>query len=182
MSMRREVVPMLERMTVRYVPGEDRLRITGAVKEQVVVIWLTQRLIRGVVPALVRLLDQEGKPPGDTSAKAEARKKEIMHGFAQRAARESMESAPAVAPTAPEATWLARSVRLASTPKAVNIFFEPDGKSAAGAGMSLAPRQLRQWMNILHDQCARAGWPTDVWPEWVRESAVSRKGSSGPLH
>lgn len=34
---------------------------------------------------------------------------------------------------------------------------------------------LRQWLGILHDMYVKAEWPLAVWPDWVRESALSRR-------
>lgn len=49
----------LNRVTTVYVDLEDRFRLSGKTQDgQVLVLWLTQRLLCRLVPHLVRWLDQ----------------------------------------------------------------------------------------------------------------------------
>lgn len=45
-----------------------------------------------------------------------------------------------------------------------------DSSNTVVASLQLQATQLRQWLNILHEQCQQAGWPTDVWPVWVTQA------------
>ena len=161
----------LTRLTTEYLPDEDRLRLSGEDADGAsVMIWLTQRLLRRLLPALLAWLErQTGAMP----------RPEIMLSFAQEAARAGLqEQAPVRA--ASGTGWLATAIDITAGAQAVELLFRatPDLR----ATLVLEPTALRQWLGIMHGHWASAEWPADVWPAWMSESATLAPTGSAVLH
>lgn len=153
----------LRRITTRYIPAEDRIRLSGqTLGGDAVTLWLTQRLLMRLLP---NLLQWVGGKEGD-GPQAEA-----VQSFKQAAARASLEPQAPVPVRAgnDQAAWLVMAVDLQVGPKGVRLTFRGQGQRLAM--MTLAAQALRQWLNILHDAWRTAGWPLVVWPEWMLEAA-----------
>lgn len=170
----------LGRVTTEYVVAEDRLRFSGALPDGgVVVFWMTQRLLLRVLPTMLKWLDAQ---------QTDALRAEVVQRFAQQAARTQSRSQPQ-APVRGEGIatgWLVESVDVAQLPQALRLTF----KAGPGAGevctawpaLSLSAPALRQWLNMLFDNCRTAGWPLDAWPDWVRESVQPQVPRAPVLH
>ena len=148
----------LQKFTTEYIATEDRIRLSGQVEgEAPLVIWLTQRLLLRLIPVLTEWLDQ--KSPQGMSG-------EIMHSFAQQAARTSLPPQEPVVAKETGAFWLASSVDIARSEQSVKLTFrDSEDRSTA---LTLNGTQLRQWLSILHDLYVKAAWPKDIWPEWMQ--------------
>ena len=172
-----------ERVTTEYIEAEDRFRMAGTLPgDGVVLAWFTQRLLQRLVPALVQWLNAQDGGQDGAGPKVDTMRAEVMHGFAQQAARAQMTAQPPVLAAAGHAAWLVCSVDVAQHPQAVWLTFKgtregEDGVVVLGT-LTLAPQPLRQWLNILYDNYCRAGWPLQAWPEWVAEGALG--GMSEP--
>lgn len=80
----------LQRVTTQYVDAEDRIRLSGEVLGgEVVVWWLTQRLLERLVPLLVQWL--QGRDGGAPWA-------EVTQAFALQAAQAALEQQKPVTP------------------------------------------------------------------------------------
>lgn len=169
--------PTLRRITTRYIEPEDRLRLAGDIDDgEPVVIWLTQRLIRFLLPALLRWLEENAT----TNRSTPPAQAEIQHSFAQQAARARQVSQPAVRISTGSTAWLAIEVRVAKTPGQLRLTFGgPDGQQAI---LELGTTHLRQWLNIVFDHSSKAGWPLEAWPEWVKDSTRPLTQSGVVLH
>lgn len=156
----------LKKITVQYVETEDRLRLLGEVLAgPVVVLWLTQRLIRRLIPQLCKCLEQElGTTPMS----------EIKQEFAQQKARVDLERQFPVRFEMDAEGVLVQSINLTPSSIGINLQFRDKGSNIL-ASFQFQPKSLRQWLNILYDQCLGAGWPTDTWPTWMSESARQQK-------
>lgn len=151
----------LQRITTRYIPAEDRFRLSGQTPGgDTVVLWLTQRLLTRLLPNLLQWI--EGKQ-GD-SPQAEA-----VQSFKQAAARASLEPQPPVRVGNEQAAWLVTEVGLQVGPDGVRLTFKGQGHRLAT--VTLVAQALRQWLNILHDTWRGAGWPLTVWPQWMLDAA-----------
>ena len=162
----------LKRFSTRYVESEDRVRLIGKPDDGAPeVIWLTQRLLQRLIPALVQWLDGQG------SADAQ---REVLHAWAQQKARADLVPGPQVQPADDSRAWVARSVQVTKRAKGMRLTFK--GAGEAPVSVTFAVKGLRQWLSIVYAAYADAGWPGDVWPEWMRESAAPLKTRAIVLH
>ncbi len=159
-------------MTTEYVAGEDRIRLAGDLgRELPVVVWLTQRLLRRLLPPMLGWLERQG---GDLPHA------DLLQGFAQQAARSGMARQEPVRAADAGAAWLAQAVDLTDLGQGGGrlTFRGAHGQEVA---LVLGPQSLRQWLNILYDLFRRARWPMDLWPGWLRESAPTAAPPVGPV-
>lgn len=164
----------LTRVTVHYVPQEDRVRLSGRTTDQrVVALWLTQRLLSRLLVRLFPLLQPPGQ--GGAGAARAAPVQSQLQAMAQDAARLEHQRVAPVSP--PETGWLIREVTLGVELRRVRLGW------CAGQGevawMSLTPEALRQWLNILYDAWREAGWPTALWPAWMTQGTTPASGTQG---
>ena len=153
--------PELTRITTRYVAAEDRLRLAGERADgSPVAIWLTRRLLQGLVPKLLLPLDAA---PG-----ASAPHRELLLGFAQQKALAAHVPVTPVAPPADAEAWLARRAAISRSPQALTVTFESaDGQAAS---LLLSPVAVHQWLAIVYRAYCSAQWPLDIWPVWLIEN------------
>lgn len=174
----------LTRVTVHYVPQEDRMRLSARTADQrVVALWLTQRLLSRL---LVRLFPLLLPPPGPgevgaaraacaTCVTRAASVQSQLQAMAQDAAQLEHQPVAPVAP--PETGWLVEQVTLGVELRRVRL-----GWCAARgevAWMSLTPEALRQWLNILCATWQEASWPLALWPTWMLQDRASAPGPQG---
>ena len=165
-------MPTLERITTEYIDLEDRIRLAGEVGNAApVVIWLTQRLLQRLVPALLQWLERQD----DDISRAE-----VLQSFAQQAARAELTPQAPVQAVAGCAAWLAQSVDITRSEQLLSLTFR--GADGEDATLNLAAKPLRQWLSIVHDTYLKAGWPLDMWPNWIRESTLTAGQQSVVLH
>lgn len=162
----------LQRITTEYIDLEDRIRLAGEVENAApVVVWLTQRLLLRLLPALLQGLERQG---------ADTPLAEVLHGFAQQAARAELAPQTPVRAGVGSTAWLALSVDIARTEPAVSLTFR--GADGQEASLTLAAKPLRQWLSILHDAYIKAEWTLEVWPEWLRECVIPTRQQAVVLH
>lgn len=159
----------MQRLTTEYVLHEDRIRLSGEVARGApVVVWLTLRLLQRLLPAVLAWLEGHS---------AETVRPDLVHSFAQEAAKAALLPQAPVRAVADSTMWLAQSVDLARSAQALCLTF----RSADGqfARVPLDTKQLRQWLSIVHGAYQKAGWPLDVWPAWLGDNAqtVDHAGS-----
>jgi hypothetical protein len=151
------VVAKLKRLTTGYDQAEDRIRITGETDDgHPVVIWMTNRLARRAVPRLVQWLEKEAPPFTGN----------VRQSFAQEAAVAGFNPQKPVAAGANAKQWIAQSLDLAATERAMTLTFRrsPDESAA----ISFDSTKLRQWLSILHRSWMTAEWSPLVWPDWIK--------------
>lgn len=154
---------IFERITTDYNETEDRLQLSGeASSGDHTVIWVTQRLLQRLVPVLLQWLERKNDGSGYS---------EVLHAFAQTAAREELVAQPPVRPGDSNDVWLVRSIDITQAEHAVTLTFI--GAPAQKALLTLEEKFLRQWLSIVYETSLRAEWPTTIWPEWVRESSAA---------
>lgn len=150
---------VLQRLSTRYVPEQDRLCMTGLLASgQTVQLWLTQRLLLRLVPTLTAWLEQQ---PGAQSS--------VVQEFVQQAAQAQLAPQPAVVAQADVAEALVLTVRVGRAAEAVTLHF--DAAPLATSCLVLNTQQLRQWLSIVLAACQAAQWPLDGWPLWLRQPA-----------
>lgn len=174
--MPQEAVPEIQWFKTAYVVAEDRLRLTCTLKTgDTDVVWITQRLANALAKNLLEWLDK---------TIGEERFPDLAHEMAQRAAT----AKPAPKPTSPLAAnddvhgWLASAVVFKTAGKVLVLTFKDQGDQRA-VFIRFDAQHLRRWLKVFHAQYARAGWPTDVWPDWLRDTGKIKTGvQSGLLH
>ncbi len=162
----------LQRVTTTYSADEDRMRLTGELADATVVeVWLTHRLLRRLLPALCQCFDQQGMALPSA---------EMLHSFAQQAARAELAPQAPVGVTPDSQAWCAHSVDVTRFPEALLLTF----RSAAGehACLTLSALHLRQWLNIVHDHYLKAEWPLDDLPAWLRAPEPAGPDAALVLH
>lgn len=165
----------LQRLTTQYVAEEDRLRVAGEVAQgQTQVLWLTQRLLLRLLPALLQRIAQR---------QPQAWQSELVLGFQQDAARAALEPQAPVVAQADVAGWLVDAVDVASSDQSTQLRFR-NSDTESQAEVVFDSQALRQWLGIVYDQFVLAQWPMTVWPDWMGApaTAVQIEGTSGVLH
>lgn len=148
----------LQRITTEFVDVEDRILLRGqTTADQVVMIWLTQRLLGRLIPHLLGWLEKQSV--------MDAQLAEVLQGFAQQAARTDLPPQAPVQCKGDTCAWLVLSVDVVSAEEVLQLVFK--GADDLSASLSLGAQALRQWLNILHDQYRVAGWPLQLWPQWM---------------
>lgn len=158
--------PTLQRFTTEYMMDADRIRLSGEVDDdRVVVLWLTQRMLNRLAPRLTEWLEKRGV--GELSAGASGMD-EVLHGFAQQSAEASLTPQPPVPANSASASWRVDSVDITTGSEAVALVF----KSGEGEGVSvtMSAEALRQWLGVVHAQYVKGEWPTAAWPAWMQEA------------
>jgi len=160
----------IERLTTEFVQEEDRIRLNIENAQQgQATLWLTQRLLNRVVPALVKVLEEE------TSGNPQAAE---LQAFNQQKAQQGIvQEAPI---KAAEQSWLVRRVDLTPGKSGVAIVFgDDDGQNAR---LEMPRIALRQWLSILHELYLRAEWSRDRWPDWLAPLSETSQSQSSKLH
>lgn len=171
----------LHRITTEYDPAEDRIRLTGSTgQEEDSVLWLTQRLLNRLVPHLCQRLEKEApqRPGGERSLRAQ-----LEQSFAQQRARAALSGQAPVQPPANASAWRVDAVDMKFEAGGVRLTFK-GVLEADRAVLQLPVFGLRQWLDIMHRQYRRAGWPALVWPVWMEEAGATplQTAPAGALH
>lgn len=158
---------------------EDRLQLTGETESgEPVVLWMTQRLVKRLVPHLLTWL-QPVAPAGKAAAVADYHTAAVQ-SFAQQAAIAQLPEQSAVQASPQNSTWLIETIDVTRTEEIIALTFKSAHQQAT---LLMAPQPLRQWLAILHDQCLKGEWVMDIWPEWILDNVPSvSSGSTGTMH
>ena len=158
----------LQRLTTEYVLAEDRILLSGEKADrQTVALWLTRPLLDRLLPPLTQWLEQQGRPV-PAVASMQAVQQSVWQSFAQQAARAQQGQAARPRVTPNHFGWRVEAVDLMRGDRAVRLTFKGDGVEPVG--LTLAPQPLRQWLNILYDQCRCGQWSLTAWPAWVEDA------------
>ncbi|ABM40826.1 MAG: hypothetical protein E7K47_22235 [Acidovorax sp.] len=165
--------PVLQRITTAYDPAQDRMRLAGERADgSTLTLWLTQRLLKRLLPALWQWLERHDAPAGAAhSARLPGYHSDAVHGFAQQAARAQLPPQPPVTPHERSPQWLVHSIQLSAGASGVELRFSGEPGTDAPVGLTLAAQPLRQWLSILQQQYHEAEWPTQDWPAWLAAAA-----------
>ncbi|MYM35557.1 hypothetical protein GTP38_14570 [Duganella sp. FT94W] len=156
----------LQRLTTEYDAAQDRIRLSGLDAERRPhLIWLTRRLLRLLVPALVRWLEQH-----DGVVQAA-----VVQSFAQEVARAGIVPQTAVNAASGPA-WLAQAVDLGRAGDLLSLSLR-DGAGATVTVM-LSARQLRQWLSMLQHGAVQGDWDLAEWPAWMSPELAAPEGST----
>lgn len=151
---------ILQRFTTDYLETEDRIRLAGDGGDGApLVIWLTQRMLKRLLPPLLRWLEA-----GGAAAHAGA-----LQAFAQQAARAEQQPQPRVLAAEDSRSWVAQAADVTTTPTALALALR--GGPGDSAMLHMDAKLLRQWLGILYEADRKAEWGL-AWPAWLRDGAA----------
>lgn len=166
----------LDRITVKYVQREDRIRLAGETSHgQIVVVWITRRLLDRLLSRLASLLESMLGEQDSDPLRVQA-----LQSFAQHVAQATSTAEPPVRPGEDDMQWLAQSVDVTVTRKDVRLAFS--GEDTQRVEMTLVERKLRQLLNIFLEVYRQAGWPLNAWPQWACSASASSKRAPAQVH
>lgn len=148
----------LDTITTLYSTDQDRISLNARVKEGGTArIWLTQRIVHRLIPALVNIV----KPKHDDPVYAEV----IASVAQQRAVDRHEPQAPVQVAAETEHEWLVNKIDLQLPKQAtILIFSSADGRTAR---LVMNAELLRQWLAILRRVYVTSEWKGAEWPEWM---------------
>ena len=165
----------IHRFSLAYDTEEDRLTCdtedrSGATTR----LWLTQRLCRGLLPALLPMLEKA--VPQKVAPEHQA----AVQSFEQAAALSSFAKLPPVQARAETVTGLVRAVHIQPGPNGLTMTFDfaADGHRT----LALTFAEVRQMLAVMHRLEAIAGWPLDQWPEWIAGGGGGEATSAAALN
>lgn len=156
---------VLARLTTQYSDLEDRIRLSGEDETgKTLVLWMTHRLARRVVPAFVEWLEKQN---------ADLPMPEVRQEMAQQAAEAGLEPQAPVKAAQKVDGWRVDAIDLTFSGDAVRITFKNDAGDKAQLDLGATP--LRQWLGIMRGCFERGEWPLDIWPEWLMSAKPEPK-------
>lgn len=178
----RQSVPVLGRLTTVYNALEDRVQISGQTASgEVIVIWVTQRLLNRMVAALVEWLEQQDSTVPRADLLQSVKQARAINQLTEQSRQERGEPVPSAGASS---SWLAASVDVQRRPDQLVLVFKTAPEAGAGqAAVPLPALALRQWLNILLQGYLHGEWSTAVWPEWMCEQQPAlAQPARGAIH
>jgi len=163
---------VIHRFSLAYDLAEDRLTCdtedrSGATTR----LWLTQRLCRGLLPALLPMLQKSVRQEVAPEHQA------AVQSFAQAAALSAFGKLPPVQARAETVSGLVSAIHIQPGPAGLTLTFDfpPDGHRT----LALTFAEVRQMLAVMHRLAVAAGWPLDQWPEWIAGGGESAPAAAG---
>ncbi len=162
------VVPddAIRRFTTEYVVAEDRMRLSlERGDDSVAVLWLTRRLMRRLVPQIVKVVDAlpRLRGRGGTPAPSDnAQRRSQLDALGK-----IEQQAPVLAGELPDdlESHLITGLGLRMAKTAVLIDFKV-GEDVVQT-LPFSEAALRQWLGLLHLNFRKGEWVEDIWPSWI---------------
>ena len=152
----------IQKFSLIYDVAEDRMAwdsedAAGATTR----LWLTQRLCRGLVGAILPMLQGEPVAPEPVAVQRQA----AVQSWEQAAAMADFGKVPAVRPRPQTIVGLVKAVHIRPFAERMDLSFDFGRDEHRTLGVSRPA--VRQMLTVLHRLYAAAGWPMDVWPAWI---------------
>ncbi len=176
----------LTRLTTRYVENEDRFLISADSDVGVVKLWLTQRLLKRLLPHLIEwvgkssesIVQEPSESPVDnqslqdntgTDTKQSASADNDQQAVSQMVAQ-YRKPTPSVDADKAVMSCLVHTLKFQPRDKIVRILFElPDDEAI----LLLQEEHARIWLDVLYRHWQQAQWP-DIWPDWMKQAQHMR--------
>ena len=168
----------LHKFTTRYCQYQDRLCIDGqAASGDILSLWLTHRLMRNLLPELIKLITPvtEGASHSDTLAQWE-----LAHAQANQKVDTPVEVPSHTETESPSTNSLISSVNMSSTAQQVLMTFSTTQSQVAT--IEFSPDHIRQWVSILYRTWRSTGWTTEVFPTWMQETESPALSANIVMH
>jgi hypothetical protein len=154
----------IHRFSLNYDPHEDRLAFDAEDQAgETTRLWLTERLCRNLAPALIKLLTEQGAAKAG-GAVAES----TVQSWAQLSALRGLDAAPPVKLKAQAPSGLVNAVHVTPANGRFLVKFDFADQSRS---INFDEPALRQTLSLLARLYRAAGWPADIWPDWVVDPA-----------
>lgn len=178
----------LQKFTTEFIPEEDRLRLSGVLEDgQQVVLWLTQRLLRRLVPHLCGWLEKQ-PVSGASAALVQAmvlQPEQIQH-MAQQAAQGALQARQQEPVQARPCVFngLVPVVKITTSTASLQLVLRLEQQPPAEFRVVFSPMALRQWLDIVYRHWECAQWPLESWPQWMapRHAAGPDQPAAAVLH
>lgn len=166
---------IIQKITQCFDPAQDRICLSVQDgNDQVLLLWLTQRLANRLAGALANWLDD------DLKIQAAGQSVPSLHAWEQAAAQAQLKPDRPVETAAAKGEALLETVDLARGLHGYTLTFKWGGTGAAQLTMS--GTELRQWLGILHRLFDTAGWPKHAWPQWFGAVGSAPSAATYSLH
>lgn len=173
----------LTRVTTRFVEQEDRFLVSADSSAGVVNLWLTQRLLKRLLPHLIKWVGQheaerasvhQAQAPAENASTTAAAEAEYDTRQANRQlVAQHRKPLTEVASDQAVLSTLVPSLKLQSSGDLLQLIFElPDDVAV----LHLKEEQARIWLGVLHKHWSLAQWP-DIWPDWIKQARQMRPKS-----
>lgn len=173
----------LTRVTTQFVEDEDRFLISADSENGIMNLWLTQRLLKRLLPHMTEWVGQEDVPAEATKMAADSRAPEKgesepasqASGRAQQQAKSQLAAQyrnPVASVPAEKAvrSCLVRTLKFQPRKDVLRLVFVlPDDEAI----LLLHEEHARIWLGVLYRHWQQAQWP-DIWPEWMKEAQRMR--------
>ena len=170
----------LQKITTEFVEIEDRFKLTAVSGEgEIVVLWLTQRLLGKLVDHCTKWLTQV-MPDLAKSAVIAKESRDQVQTFVQQSAQEEIAEEVAVVAQPQSKAFLVLEVDLKFNKNNLVIIFKSGQK--VQSGLTLTIKNLRQWLSIVYKLWRKADWPSSIWPDWINTSEDSLDKSNTAVH
>ena len=167
----------LNKLTTRYIAREDRMLVSAESDRGILNLWLTQRLLKGLLPHLLGWLESCSDVEPLSAATDRQSKAHAPNGDPQGTDSAAPHLASQLiaqtrqAPTQVDAGQASRSVLIQTIhfqPRDIllRLVFELPDEDAI---LDLQSEHLRIWLGVLYAAWQQAAWP-DVWPEWMKQA------------
>ncbi|MBR9830192.1 MAG: hypothetical protein GYB41_16405 [Oceanospirillales bacterium] len=168
----------LTRLTTQFVENEDRFLISAESDVGGVNLWLTQRLLRRLLPHLIEWVGRResgtaveampgpGQPASDAPPAAVSSTRQVNRQLVAQH-RQPLARVPADTATL---TCLVHALQFQPRDKVLRIVFAlPDNEAV----LLLQEEHARIWLGVLYKHWQQAQWP-DVWPDWMKQAQRMR--------
>jgi hypothetical protein len=155
----------IHKFSLVYDADEDRIALdTEDLEGATTRLWLTQRLCRGLVKALLPMLQTHALQ------KVAPEHLATLQSFEQAAAMAQFGRIPPVRPQAESAAGLVKAVHIQPSDDGLVLTF--DFGSDEHRVIGLAHAEVRQTLTVLHGLQKAGGWALDLWPSWITDPAA----------
>ena len=155
---------IIEKVTVAYVPLEDRLRLSvQAKKTEPYVLWLTARLGISIVTAIMKNLD-------NVEPVHRRKEQKVYQQWEQSSALHKLKATASVEVSTAQED-LVQTVDISI--QGGNYILTFRGVKKSSARLTLTAVQMRQWLQIVYVQFQKAKWPMAVWPAWFDRGGIA---------
>ena len=149
------------KFSLSYDAAEDRLAWDAEDRDGTTMrMWLTQRLCRAVIDAVVPML----KP---ATPEAPREHQTTLQSWEQAAAMADFGKVAPVQPQPQTLVGLVRTVNL--RPEADKVILTFDFGAVGPCVIGVNAQQIRQTLSVIHGLYVAAAWPLDFWPAWIAD-------------
>lgn len=167
----------VSRITTIYDKREDRLKLSVLDEEdRRMALWMTQRLAGQVITVLLKEIEESVAAETPSAARPAVQLMEQARAEMQR------KPVPPIQPEKDDEEHLILNVGLRRGKTHIRLTFYWGKEEDERIALAIGRTKLRQWLRVFHHHYKRAGWPLDIWPQWLADDAPSKILGKDHLH